>query len=496
MTDQSPDRPTDLSPGDPSAPPTEPVVRGRPADPADAGWRMPQPMAYEPPGATATPSAEPVAEPVDTSRYSPPPSQRPDWSRPEFADPVRRTPEPAPWYEQAAPLPPPASRPAPQPASSRGGAGAGVVLAASLVAAVLASGGTFLALEASGALDTAQAASSITPSLPPAEPAGTHQPVVIDEQSAIVDVAAKVGPAVVKITVGSGGSVTDPLSIPDAGVGSGMIYDANGWILTNHHVVQGGDTLTVELQDGRTFPGKVYGIDTLTDLAIVKVDATGLPTVTLGDSDALKIGQLTVAIGSPLGTYSNSVTSGILSARGRSITVEGGQLNNLLQTDTAINPGNSGGPLIDAGGNVIGINTAIATSAEGIGFAIPIDLAKPIMQQAVAGQQLARPYIGVRFETIDYQLAQQAGLSVQDGALIQDDTNGTPGVVPGGPADKAGVKSGDIITAIGGIALDGEHPLDAVISQFSPGQTVSLDILRNGQKVTVEITLGTRPPNL
>jgi S1-C subfamily serine protease len=495
MTEESPDRPTDLVPGDPSAPPTVPVAPGRSVDVPPTNWSMPVEQTPADPAGVKIPA---TPEPVDASRYSPPPTARPDWSRPEFADPIQRTPEPAPWYEPAALLPPSTPRPAPQPASARGGAGVGVVLAASLVAAVLASGGTFLALEASGALDATTA--SVTPTQPPAEPAGTRQPVVIDEQSAIVDVAAKVGPAVVKITVGSGGSVTDPLSIPEKGVGSGMIYDANGWILTNDHVVAGSDSLTVELQDGRTFPGKVYGIDTLTDLAIVKIEATGLPTVTLGDSDTLKIGQLTVAIGSPLGTYSNSVTSGILSARGRSITVDSGQLNNLLQTDTAINPGNSGGPLIDAGGNVIGINTAIATSAEGIGFAIPIDLAKPIMAQAVAGQPLARPYIGVRFETIDLQVAQREGLSVQEGALVQDttDANGAPapGVVPDGPADKAGLRSGDIITAIGGVTVDGEHPLDAVISQFSPGQTVTLQILRNGQTVTAEVTLGTRPPDL
>ena len=141
----------------------------------------------------------------------------------------------------------------------------------------------------------------------------------------------------------------------------GVIFDSNGWILTNHHVVEGGEKFDVELKDGRVLSGTVYGIDTLTDLAIVKVDATGLPTAAIGESDALKVGQLVVAIGSPLGTYSNSVTSGIVSAKGRSITTDSNEsLTNLIQTDAAINPGNSGGPLLDAGGNVIGINTAIA----------------------------------------------------------------------------------------------------------------------------------------
>jgi S1-C subfamily serine protease len=305
---------------------------------------------------------------------------------------------------------------------------------------------------------------------------------------------------VVKITSTIGTDTTDPLGIPDTGVGSGIIYDANGWILTNRHVVAGSDKLIVELQDGRQLEGTIYGIDTLTDLAIVKVDATGLPTAALGDSDALKVGQLTIAIGSPLGTYSNSVTSGILSAKGRTIDVEGGRLDNLLQTDTAINPGNSGGPLLDASGAVIGINTAIASSAEGIGFAIPINLAKPIMSQAVAGQSLARPYIGVRYQPIDLQLAQEKNLSVHDGALVDDaqaaDGSTQPAIVPDGPADKAGLQKGDIITAVNGIKIDSEHPLNAVVSQFSPGQVVTLSILRDGTTRDLQLTLGTRPADL
>ena len=191
-------------------------------------------------------------------------------------------------------------------------------------------------------------------------------------------------------------------SIPETGVGSGVIYNPNGWILTNRHVVEGGNALSVELKDGRVLTGEVYGIDTLTDLAIVKIEGTDLPTANLGDSDALEVGQLVIAIGSPLGTYSNTVTSGIVSAKGRSIAAEGSTvpLNNLIQTDAAINPGNSGGPLLDAAGNVVGINTAIARDSTGIGFSIPINIAKPIMDQAVAGEELARPYLGVRYEPV------------------------------------------------------------------------------------------------
>src|SRR6185437_949770 len=279
-------------------------------------------------------------------------------------------------------------------------------------------------------------------SVPQATNAGATQPVTIDESSATIAVAAKVSPAVVRITVtGSANSGTSGV-IPETGVGSGVIFDSNGWILTNHHVVEGGEKFDVELKDGRILSGKVYGIDTLTDLAIVKVEATGLPTAAIGESDSLKVGQLVIAIGSPLGTYSNSVTSGIVSAKGRSIVTDGNEsLTNLIQTDAAINPGNSGGPLLDAGGNVVGINTAIASNSNGIGFAIPIDIARPIMDQAVAGQKLSRPYLGIRFVSITRQLADSEKLPVQVGALVGGrDQNGNPtaGVEAGTPAADAG----------------------------------------------------------
>jgi S1-C subfamily serine protease len=449
----------------------------------DPDLRRPDPTAADPAGITP-PEPGPVPAPGQTlepGRFTPEPEPRPEWASPTPA------PEPVAWG-----VPATAARTATVEARPpRAGSAVGTVLAASLISAVLASGGTFLALQASGALDREAAA----PTVPTANPASTTQPVTIDESSAVIDVAAKVGPAVVKIT--AEGVTSDPFSIPETGVGSGVIYDSDGWILTNRHVVADSESLTVELADGTEYAGSVYGIDTLTDLAIVKIDATGLPIAALADSDRLEVGQLTVAIGSPLGTYSNTVTAGILSATGRSIQTEGEQLNNLLQTDTAINPGNSGGPLLDSGGNVIGINTAIASSAEGIGFAIPINLAKPIMEQAVAGEELARPYIGVRFKTIDVQLAAEEDLPVEDGALIDDaqGANGQilPAVVPGSPADEAGLQRGDIVTGIEGTTLDHEHPLDAVVSGFAPGDTVTMDVLRGDQRLSIDVTLGTRP---
>jgi len=451
---------------------------------------------------------------VDVPRYAPAPDPRPD-TRWAWAPPGGQ-PRPEHWYEPTAPEPTPASgyppvapwSPAisgpgvtpPPPAYAtgpaqvrrrNGGTGIGAILAASLLSAVLASGGTVLVLDRNGAFDR--------PTAPATTGTGTTtgdtKPVTIDESSAVIDVAAKLSPAVVKITIEGQG--TDPFgAVPTEGVGSGVIYDSNGWILTNRHVVTGADTLTVELKDGRRFDGRVYGVDTLTDLAIVKVDATGLPTAPIGQSDGLKIGQLVVAIGSPLGTYSFSVTSGIVSGKGREILVNGGnRITNLIQTDAAINPGNSGGPLADATGAVVGINTAVATDSSGIGFAIPIDIARPIMAQAVKGEALSRPWIGIRFQPIDLQLKKDQNLPVADGALVT--SGGTePAVVADSPAAKAGLEDGDIIVSINGKQIDGEHPLDALLVQFAPGDTIQLSVLRGGKSIVLSVTLGTRPANL
>jgi S1-C subfamily serine protease len=458
-------------------------------------------MKDDPTSMTDRPDSNPTDEtrPHDVASFSPPPEPRSDWSATSWTDPEPVLPTPEHWFETA-----PVARVQPAAGSAtppRRTTGAGMVLSASLLSAVLASGGTLLALNATGALDRppVPAASSNAISATTGK-----QPVTIDESSAIIDVAAKAGPAVVRITSEAGaGSSFDPNdpgsgTIPSEGVGSGVIFDSNGWILTNRHVVSGSDKLTVELKDGTQYSGTVYGIDTLTDLAIVKIDATGLTAAPIGDSDGLKVGQLVVAIGSPLGTFSNTVTSGIVSATGRQITTEGAQLDNLIQTDAAINPGNSGGPLLDATGSVIGINTAIARDSTGIGFSIPINIALPLMDQAKAGKQLARPYIGVRYTAIDKQVAKDESLPVDQGAWIspQADGSGKPAVTPGSPAEAAGIKSGDIIVAIGDTTIDTEHPLNAVLAQNAPGDKVDLKVLRDGQTLTIEVTLGTRPANL
>ena len=190
-----------------------------------------------------------------------------------------------------------------------------------------------------------------------------------------------------------------------------------------------------------------------------------------------------------------------MSATGRRITTDGGDLRNLIQTDAAINPGNSGGPLLDATGAVIGINTAIARDSTGIGFSIPINIARPMMRQALAGETLARPYIGIQYIAIDPQLQKDLSLSTRAGAWVQIlDSAGKPttdnAVKAGSPADKAGVKTGDIVVSINGQAIDVEHPLDALLTQFAPGDAITLDVLRGTEHKTLTVTLGTRPGNL
>jgi S1-C subfamily serine protease len=300
--------------------------------------------------------------------------------------------------------------------------------------------------------------------------------------------AEKISPAIVTIST-------------RGGKGSGIIYEAGGLILTNRHVVSGAQTLSVALKDGRTFRGRVYGTDTLTDLAIVKVDASDLPVAAVGDSKGLKPGQLAIAIGSPLGEFTNSVTTGVVSALNRSVDVNdeatGGarRLRNLIQTDAAINPGNSGGALVDASGQVIGVNTAVAgNGAQGIGFAIPINIAKPIMEQAVAGEQLARPYIGISYREVTPALMDEKDLPIDYGVWLgRDEGDPQPTVVEGSPADRAGLEEGDIITSVNGQRIDATNSLDEVLTAFEPGQELVLTVLRDGKTLDLNVTLGTRP---
>jgi S1-C subfamily serine protease len=255
------------------------------------------------------------------------------------------------------------------------------VLAGSIAAATLASAATAAFVLGTRPAEAPAAAASPAPA---ASLSGTL--AGLDGSTAIVAVARAASPAVVTLTTTSGGTGRGGAT---EGVGSGFIYDASGWILTNYHVIEGNGTLTVTLNDGREFAGRVASSDEAHDLAVVKIDGTGFPTIPIGSSANLQVGQLVIAIGSPLGTFTDSVTSGILSATGRSVTVldqatrQRRTITGLLQTDAAINEGNSGGPLLDARGQVVGLNSATASNAQGIGFAIPIDAAASIMTSAL-----------------------------------------------------------------------------------------------------------------
>ncbi len=440
----------------------------------------------------------PAADPAAPASFTPPAEP----ARPQWAAPAPEAVTPSHWMEPVAP----ASDAPPATTDSRRGPVIGPLLAVALIAAVITSAGQLLILQAAGVF-----APSATPAAITGQPVG-QTTVQLNEESAVIGAAAAVSPAVVTITgrtTGDLGSAADPsadpndpFTLPETGIGSGIIFDAAGWILTNRHVVAGSDAVTVKLKDGRDFQGTTYGIDTLTDLAIVKIEGADLPVAPLGDSTKLEIGQLAIAIGSPLGDFENSVTTGVVSATGRAITVNDettGQprrLRNLIQTDAAINPGNSGGALVDSLGQVIGINTAVAGSAQGIGFAIPIEIAKPLLKQAIAGEPLSRPYIGITYNSVTPQVQRQANLPIDYGAWVSADAAGETGIVAGSPAEQAGLQEDDIITAIEGQRIDVGHPLEDVLVRYRPGDTITLTVLRDGATIDLEVTLGTRPSGL
>jgi serine protease Do len=404
----------------------------------------------------------PQPEQPEVQRFGPPPSQPtlPAWDAPTRPPALTST-----------------------PSRERHGLGVMPVVTIALVTAVI-----------SGSLSAAAVANLLRPTSggTVTDPTGTNvSQVHLDESSAVITAVTKVMPSVVVISSSSSSGVS--------GIGSGFIFDSHGWILTNKHVVSGADQISVQLNDSRVFTGRVYGIDTLTDLAILKIDATGLPVAPLGSSEDLQLGQLAIAIGNPLGTFENTVTTGVVSGLGRQIRAgdavgtSSEQLNNLIQTDAAINPGNSGGPLINSAGQVIGINTAVNQNAQGIGFAIPISIARPILLLALDGKPIQRPWIGVYYAPIDKQLAADKGLSADHGVLIGAAANGAPGVFPGSPADNAGLKDGDIIVAVDGQPVDADHDLATRIMPHVPGDSVDLSVVRGGRTTEIKVTLGTLP---
>lgn len=294
----------------------------------------------------------------------------------------------------------------------------------------------------------------------------------------IIESARRVTPSVVSV---------QPLS--GRGMGSGVIVSKNGYVITNSHVVQGADQVRVTLATGKKVVGDVLGDDPNVDVAIVKLPLNDLPAAPLGDSDALNVGQGVIAIGNPLG-FERTVTSGIVSATNRNLSGEGAVLDNLIQTDASINPGNSGGPLVDLGGRVIGINTAVVQppyGAGGLGFAVPINTTKQVLQDIVKYGRVIRPWLGLSYIPITPELAQKYGLPVKEGAIVAE-------VNSGSPADRVGIRAEDIIVQIGKQEISDAGDLRSALRGRQPGEQLALRLVRpNGERRSLTLEVGEAP---
>lgn len=353
---------------------------------------------------------------------------------------------------------------------------------------------------------------------------GEVKTVQVNEQSAVVDVVKRASPAVVSIIVskdlnkvpGYSSSPFDlsPFSldpffqsrdenqqtpnIQEIGGGTGFIISEDGVIATNKHVVDDEQaSYTVLTNDGKRFEATVLSRDPVNDIALVKIQTNDLPTLALGDSDNLDIGQRVIAIGNSLAQYQNTVTTGVVSGIGRTITASGSsgseQLEGVIQTDAAINPGNSGGPLLDIGGSVIGINSAIDAQGQLVGFAIPINDLKRDLDSFRKFGKIVKPFLGVRYVIVNEAIKQENNLSVDYGALVVGSGSGRtaqPAVVAGSAADKAGIKEDDVILEINGERVTQDHSLAGILKNFDPGDTVKMKILSGSQEKDITVTLG------
>lgn len=318
--------------------------------------------------------------------------------------------------------------------------------------------------------------------------------IVTQEEEDIASVVSKVSPSVVSVITTTQTRTPYYGSQSEEGAGTGLIVSKDGYILTNKHVVNGVDTVGVVLADGTKYDNvKVLGVDPLNDVAFLKIpDVNDLTAAELGDSTSVRVGQKVIAIGNSLGQYENTVTSGIISGTNRQVSAQSGSsvetLTDLIQTDAAINPGNSGGPLLNLQGQVIGINTAIAEDAQGIGFAVPIGSAKGLLKEVLAGGEVKRAYLGVNYIAITADVAKEYDLSVKRGAYVFSG-NGKASVASGSPADKAGIKDKDIITKVGNIEVGDRGSVSSLIGEYAPGDTIELTVLRGSETLTVRVTL-------
>lgn len=320
------------------------------------------------------------------------------------------------------------------------------------------------------------------------------------EETTIAAVASKVTPAVVSILTEVEVQNYFGRNQTSSGAGTGMVVSSDGYVLTNNHVVNGASQVTVVTDSGDTYENvRVVGTDPLNDVAYLKISGVSdLPTVALGDSKTILAGQPVLAIGNALGVYQNSITQGIVSGTGRSITAtdstgSGAQnLTDMIQTDAAINSGNSGGPLVNAAGEVIGINTAVSTTAQGLGFAIPISSTKGMLKNIMENGAAERAYLGVSYLTITADVAKEYNLSVKQGAYVYNTGNGGA-VVSGGPADKAGVKNGDVVLKVNGVEVGTRGSILSLVGEYMVGDTVKLTILRGGEESVLDVVLGAYP---